>query len=122
LSFHFKCNGAKNIQFWSYLHFYLVSELVPAAGNKSRNVWMLILYVRLGHMPRCLLWEHHILIISIIHNKEKYLNHRYENSIFPRVLRRIFVPKREEVTGCWRKLHNLYSSPNIVRMIKSRRM
>jgi hypothetical protein len=44
-----------------------------------------------------------------------------------RVLRRIFGPKRDEVTGEWRKLHNeelndLYSSPNIVRMIKSRRM
>jgi hypothetical protein len=44
-----------------------------------------------------------------------------------RVLRRIFGPKRDEVTGMWRKLHNqelndLYSSPNIVRVIKSRRM
>jgi hypothetical protein len=43
------------------------------------------------------------------------------------VLRRIFGPKRDEVTGKWRKLHkeelnNLYSSPNIVRVIKSRRM
>jgi hypothetical protein len=44
-----------------------------------------------------------------------------------RVLRRIFGPKRDEVTGDWRKLpneelHNLYSSPNIIRMTKSRRM
>jgi hypothetical protein len=44
-----------------------------------------------------------------------------------RVLRRIFGPKRDEVTGEWRRLHNeelndLYSSPNIVRVIKSRRM
>ena len=43
------------------------------------------------------------------------------------LLRRIFGPKRDEVTGEWRKLHNeelkgLYSSPNIVRVIKSRRM
>jgi hypothetical protein len=44
-----------------------------------------------------------------------------------RVLRRIFGPKRDEVTGEWRRLHNkevyaLYSSPNIIRMIKSRRL
>jgi hypothetical protein len=44
-----------------------------------------------------------------------------------RVLRRIFGPKRDEVTGGWRKLHNeelhnLYSSSNIIRMMKSRRM
>jgi len=44
-----------------------------------------------------------------------------------RVLRRIFGPKRDEVTGEWRKLLNeelndLYCSPNIVRVIKSRRM
>jgi hypothetical protein len=44
-----------------------------------------------------------------------------------RVLKRIFGPKRDEVTGGWRKLYNeelygLYSSPNIVRVIKARRM
>jgi hypothetical protein len=47
----------------------------------------------------------------------------FENS----VLRRIFGPKRDEVTGEWRKLHNeelynLYSSPDIIRQVKSRRM
>ena len=44
-----------------------------------------------------------------------------------RVLRRTFGPKRDEVTGEWRKLHNeelndLYCLPNIIRVIKSRRM
>ena len=44
-----------------------------------------------------------------------------------RVLRRVFGPKRDEVTGEWRKLRNeelndLYSLPNIVRVVKSRRM
>jgi hypothetical protein len=56
------------------------------------------------------LWEEHRLRV-------------FEN----RVLRRIFRPKRDEVTGEWRKLHNeklhiLYSSPNIMRQIKSRRL
>jgi hypothetical protein len=44
-----------------------------------------------------------------------------------RVLRRIFGPKRDDVMGGWRKLHNeeqreLYSSPSIIRIIQSRRM
>jgi hypothetical protein len=44
-----------------------------------------------------------------------------------RVLMKIFRPKRDEVTGGWRKLHNekfhsLYSKPSIIKIIKSRRM
>jgi hypothetical protein len=44
-----------------------------------------------------------------------------------KVIRRIFGPKRNELTGEWGKLHNeelrdLYSSPSIIRLIKSRRM
>jgi len=43
------------------------------------------------------------------------------------ILRRVFGPKRDEVTGEWRKIHNeelsdLYSLPNVVRVVKSRRM
>jgi hypothetical protein len=54
---------------------------------------------------------------------EEYRLRVFEN----RVLRRIFEPKRDEVTGEWRKLHNeelhdLYSPPSIIRIIKSRRM
>jgi hypothetical protein len=54
--------------------------------------------------------------------REEHRPRLFEN----RVLRRIFLPTRDEGIGCWRKLHeghhNLYSSPNIIRMIKSRRM
>jgi hypothetical protein len=55
--------------------------------------------------------------------REEHRLRVYEN----RVLRRIFGPKRDEVTGEWRKLHNkelhdLYSSPSIIRIITSRRM
>jgi hypothetical protein len=47
--------------------------------------------------------------------------------VLRRVLRRIFGPKRDEVTGEWRilhdeELHDLYSSPSIIKIIKSRRM
>jgi hypothetical protein len=47
--------------------------------------------------------------------------------VFENRMLRIFGPKRDEVTGGWRKLHNeelcdLYSSPSIIRMIKSRKI
>jgi hypothetical protein len=49
------------------------------------------------------------------------------HNIFTHIKLKIFGPQRDEVTGGWRKLHNeelhnLYSSPSIIRMIKSRRM
>jgi hypothetical protein len=55
--------------------------------------------------------------------REAHMLRVFEN----RVLRRKFGPKRDEVTGEWRKLdieelHNLYSSPDINRQVKSRRM
>jgi hypothetical protein len=60
-------------------------------------------------------------IFRIIRNYEHKLR-VFEN----RVLRRIFGTKRDEVTGEWRKFHNeelydLYSSPSIIRIIKSRK-
>jgi hypothetical protein len=62
----------------------------------------------------------------VLYGCETWDEHRlrvFEN----RVLRRIFEPKRDEVTGGRRKLHNeelrnLYSSPSIIRIKKSRRM
>jgi hypothetical protein len=55
--------------------------------------------------------------------REEHRLRMFEN----RVLRRMFVLKRDEVMGGWRKLHNeelhnFYSSPNIITIIKSRRM
>ena len=62
------------------------------------------------------------LSMSLTYREERRLR-VFEN----RVLRRVFGLKRDEVTGEWRKLHNeelnnLYSLPNIVRVVKSRRM
>jgi hypothetical protein len=58
------------------------------------------------------------MVYNLEHKRRVFVN---------RVLRRIFGPKRDGVTGGWRKLHNeeihnLYSSPSIIRIIKSRRM
>lgn len=55
--------------------------------------------------------------------KEEHRLREFEN----RVMRRIFGPKRDEVTGGWRKLHNeelynLYASPSIIRITKSKSM
>jgi hypothetical protein len=61
--------------------------------------------------------------LGLLTLREEHRLRVFEN----RVLRRIFGPKRNEVTGEWRKLHkkelhDLYSSPSIIRIIKSRRM
>jgi hypothetical protein len=55
------------------------------------------------------------------------LREEHRLRVFENRVLRIFGPKRDEVTGEWRKLHNaelhdLYSSPDIIRQIKSRRM
>jgi hypothetical protein len=64
-----------------------------------------------------------IELMTMLCLREEHRLRAFEN----RVLRRIFGPKRDEVTGGWRKLYNeelynLYSSPSIIRMMKARRM
>jgi hypothetical protein len=61
--------------------------------------------------------------LGLLTLREEHRLRVFEN----RVLRKIFGPRRDEVTGDWRtlyneELHSLYSSPNIIKMIKSRRM
>jgi hypothetical protein len=70
-----------------------------------------------------------IILPLVLYGCETWsVNEEHRLRVFEnRVLTRIFGPKRDEVTGEWRKMHNeelhiLYSSPNIIRQIKSRRM
>jgi hypothetical protein len=72
-----------------------------------------------------------IILSMVLHGCETWsltVREEHKLRVFEnRVLRRIYGPKRDRVTGGWRKLHNeelhnLYSSPSIIRIIKSRRM
>jgi hypothetical protein len=72
-----------------------------------------------------------IILLVVLYGCETWsrtVREEHERRVFEnRVLRRIFGPKKDRVTGGWRKLHNeelhnLYPSPSIIRIIKSRRM
>jgi hypothetical protein len=91
---------------------------VSPVGNLS-NV-LLVLFASLPVLKRCfkIIESCNVIAIYRLYPRLRV----FEN----RVLRRVFGPKKDEVTGAWRKLHNeefsdLYSLPNIV-LVKSRRM
>jgi hypothetical protein len=91
---------------------YLLSPQAPVACSGTALALTIILPV--------VLYGCETLSLTL---REQHRLRVFEN----RVLRRIFGPKRDEVTGEWRKsyneeLHILYSSPNITRQMKSRRM
>jgi hypothetical protein len=90
---------------------YLLSSFIPKNINIKVYSTIILAVVLFG----CETWSLRV--------GEKHMLRVFEN----RVLRRIFGPKRDNETGEWRKIHNeelsaLYSLPNIIQMIKSRRM
>jgi hypothetical protein len=99
-----------NMKFELLFHYILLTVRTKNISNKNYSTIILpvVLY-------GCEAW-------SLTVREERRLK-VFEN----RLLRRVFGPKRDEVTGEWRKLRNeelndLYSLPNIVRVVKSRRM
>ena len=97
---------------YTYIYIYLISSSLLSKKLKIKIYRTIILPVVLYG---CETW-------SLTLRDERRLR-VFENW----VPRRVFGPKRDEVTGEWRKLHNeelsdLYSLPNIVRVVKSRRM
>jgi hypothetical protein len=107
----------------------LIQEKISTRLNSSNacyhSVQKLFLFVC------CIKTQKTIMLTVVLYGRETWsltLGEAHWLRVFQkRVLRRIIGPKRDEVTGGWRKLQNeevpnLYSSPNIIRMIKSRRM
>jgi hypothetical protein len=96
-----------------------VTKIVYALFNKVFH--FLLLFRKLKYIiPPFVLYGCETWSLTL---REEHRLRVFEN----RMLRRIFAPKRDEVTGEWRKLHgeelhNLYSSLDIIRQIKSRRM
>ena len=90
-------------------------ENLLSSSFLSKNIKMKVYRILPIVLYGCGIW-------SLTLREERWLR-LFEN----RVMRRIFGPRRDEITGEWRKVHidelnDLYSSPNIIRVIKSRRM
>jgi hypothetical protein len=101
-------------------------HLVP----RSKNEWSYTSTPQYAFMAWCLVKKHRDNFTFLLYGCETWsltLREEHRLRVFEnRVLRRIFGPKRDE-DGSWRKwhndeLHSLYSSPNVVRVIISRRM
>jgi hypothetical protein len=84
------------------------------------EIWF---HIRTKPQRKNALCYYHVFNFLALTVREEHKLRAFEN----RVLKRIFEPKRDRVRGGWRKLHNeelhnLYSSPSIIRIIKSRRI
>jgi hypothetical protein len=108
----------------------LVTEGVSAVVATIREVassvlLLLLLLLLLTVIPRILLFVAHCCCHPVSRSQQSALHCPGNALLMNGVLRRIFGPVREEVTGGWRRLHNeehhnLYASPDIVWMLKSR--